>query len=92
MLVCPRLALFVSVSLCMLSLPFGYLFCLSVGLFFVCSMYMLGARMLRVRVRPPKYEQKRQGCKQEYVNQNRAMFIRLEGLASPLSHFFRDLH
>ena len=51
MFACPRLALFAGVSLCMLSFPFCYFLCLSIGLLFACCMYVLGVRMFGARAR-----------------------------------------
>ena len=54
--------------------------------FLDCCMDMLGARMLRVRVRIFRYEQKGQRYKQEDTSPKRAMFSRSGGLAS-LCHY-----
>ena len=92
MFICPSMCLthlFALVWLSLILLLFAcflYLFVISIAcllaFFLVYCMYMHGVRMLGVRARPPRHEQKGQRCKQEDANLTRAMFSRLDGLAS----------
>jgi len=90
MFVCPYLALLLIACL-LACFPSTCFFTCLLACFLCHCMYTLGAWTLGVRVWPPRHKKNGQGCKQEDISPQRAMFSRLGGLASRSGYIFLPL-